>query len=126
MSDDPSKLPDTPPLPEAAASLPRRRRTLRRMMLLAGFVFFLLAAVVVGLFFWASSDSFESLVRKRIVDVLQVSTGGRVEIASFHWHLLSLEAEAGGIVLHGTEVPGEAPYATIDRLRASITILGFF
>jgi translocation and assembly module TamB len=126
MSDDPSKLPDSPALPDAAASPPRRRRTLRRLFFSAGFIALLLAATIVGLFFYASSDSFEALVRKRIVDVLQQSTGGRAEIASFHWHLLSLEAEASGIVLHGTEAPDEAPYATIDHLRASISILGFF
>ena len=61
-----------------------------------------------------------------MVNLLQQSTGGRVEIASFHWHLLSLEAEADGIVLHGSEAPGEAPYAAIDRLRASFSILGIW
>jgi translocation and assembly module TamB len=94
-------------------------------LLSAGLIALLVAAAVVGLFFWASSDSAEALVRKRMVTVLERSTGGRVEIASFHWHLLNLEAEAGGIVLHGTEAPGEAPYASIDRLRASVSILGF-
>jgi translocation and assembly module TamB len=103
-----------------------RRRHLRRLLFSAGFIAFWSPAAVVGLFFWASSDSFEALVRKRMVNLLQQSTGGRAEIASFHWHLLSLDAEADGIVLHGTEAPGEAPYATIDRLRAGVSILGFW
>jgi translocation and assembly module TamB len=125
MSDDPSRLPDPPALPDAAAPPRKRRRYLRHLLFSTGFVALLIAVAVVGLYFWASSESFESLVRKRMVAVLQESTGGRAEIASFHWHLLSLEAEAGGIVLHGTEAPGEAPYATIDHLRASVSILGF-
>jgi translocation and assembly module TamB len=97
---------------------------MRRLFFSATFITFLIAAALGGLFIWASSDSFESLVRKRMVHFLQQSTGGRAEIASFKWHLLSLDAEASGIVLHGTEGPGELPYAAIDHLHASISILG--
>jgi translocation and assembly module TamB len=125
MSDDPSKLPE-PPASDAAAPPRSRRRHLRRLLFSAGLIAILVAGAVVALFFWASSDSFATLVRKRMVIVLQQSTGGRAEISSFHWHLFSLEAEAGGIVLHGTEASGEAPYAAIDRLRASFTILGLW
>ena len=125
MTDDPSRLPETP-LPADADARPRsRRRYWRHLLFSATFIALLVAAAIVGLFIWASSDSFEALVRKRMVHLLQQSTGGRAEIASFKWHLLSLEAEAGGIVLHGTEAPGEIPYATIDHLRASVSIFGF-
>ncbi len=124
MTDDPSNLP-SPPASDAAAPPRTRRRFLRHIFFSAGFIALLVVAAIVGLFIWASSDSFESLIRKRMVTLLQQSTGGRAEIASFKWHLLSLDAEAGGIVLHGTEAPGETPYATIDHLRASVSILGF-
>ena len=40
--------------------------------------------------------------------------------------LTDLEAEAGGIVIHGLEDPGEAPYAQVESLRVRISILGFF
>ncbi|MGC9159739.1 MAG: hypothetical protein ACP5FH_12210, partial [Terracidiphilus sp.] len=86
----------------------------------------LLAALLTGLYFWASSASFEDFVRARMVHALESATGGRVEIASFHWNLLHLEAEADGLVLHGREAAGEAPYAQIGRLRAQISILGFW
>jgi len=125
MRDDESRFPDPPSLPDAIAPPRSRRRYLRRVLFSAGFIALLIAAAFVGLFFWASSDSFEALVRKRMVHLLQQSTGGSAEISSFKWHLLSLDAEAGGIVLHGTEAPGEIPYATIDRLRASVSIFGF-
>ena len=47
-----------------------------------------------------------------------------MEIASFHWHLLTLEADAGGVVIHGLEAPGEAPYAQVEHLRVRISMLG--
>lgn len=120
MSEDKSNRPDSPASPRS------RRRYIRHLLFSAGFITLLVAAALVGLFFWASSDSFEALVRKRMVTLLQQSTGGRTEISSFKWHLLSLDAEADGIVLHGTEAAGEAPYATIDRVRAGFSILGIF
>ena len=36
-----------------------------------------------------SSAQFEDLVRKRLIAELEQATGGRVEIASFHWRLLA-------------------------------------
>jgi len=66
----------------------------------------------------------EGFVRKRLVAYLEEATGGRVEIATFHWRLLDLEADAGGLVIHGREAAGEAPYAQAERLRAQISILG--
>jgi len=56
---------------------------------------------------------------------LETATGGRVEIASFHWRLLSLEAEADGLVIHGLEAPGEAPYAQVEQVRVRFSVLGF-
>src|ERR1700675_3592969 len=76
-----------------------------------------LTAIVAAVWFWASSAEFENLVRKRIVAQLETATGGRVEIRSFHWRLTDLEAEAGGVVIHGLEDPGEAPCAQLHTLR---------
>jgi translocation and assembly module TamB len=36
-----------------------------------------------------------------------------------------LEAEAGGLVIHGLEAPGEAPYAQVERVRVRFSVLGF-
>jgi translocation and assembly module TamB len=83
-------------------------------------------AVVAGVGFWLSSATFEELVRERLVHELEESTGGRVEIGSFHWHLTGLEAEAAGVVIHGLEGPGEAPYVQVERLRAGVNVLGFW
>ncbi len=101
-----------------------RRFFLRHLPLtVAGLVAFL-AVSLTGLYFFASSARFENLVREQIVSQLETATGGRVEIASFHWNLLRLEAEADGVVIHGLEAPTEAPYAQVGRLRVRLSLLG--
>jgi translocation and assembly module TamB len=85
-----------------------------------------LAISLVGLYFLASSARFENFIREQIVQQLETATGGRVEIASFHWNLLHLEAQADGVVIHGLEAPGEAPYAQVGRLRVRLSLLSFF
>ena len=85
-----------------------------------------LALLAVGLYFVASSSAFENVVRKRLIASIEELTGGRAEIASFHWRLLHFEAEADGVVIHGLEDPGEAPYAKIDRLRVVFSLRNLF
>jgi translocation and assembly module TamB len=111
----------------SAPCTPEKFRRLRRFFLrhlplsLAGAVI-LLALATVGAYFWASSADFEDMVRQRLVANLESATGGRAEIASFHWHLLSLEAEVDGLVLHGREASTEAPYAQVDHLRVGFSV----
>ena len=120
-------VPDPDPDPEEAP----RPRKLRRFLLrhvpltLAGLLA-LTALTAVGLYFWMSSAQFEGIMLKRLIAAIEQSTGGRVEVASFHWRLLHLEADADGLVIHGSEGPGEAPYARADRLSASVSLLGFW
>ena len=102
-----------------------RRFFLRHLPLSLAAVTILLAATLAGLYFAASSAAFENYVRRQMVNRLETTTGGRVEIASFHWHLLSQEAEADGLVIHGLEAPGEAPYAQVEHMRMRFSVLGF-
>jgi translocation and assembly module TamB len=114
---------------EPAAEKPRpsrlRRFFLRHLPLTVAAALLLLAFTTVCLYLWASSASFENIVRVQIASKLETATGGRVEIASFHWHLLHLEAEAGGLVIHGLESPREAPYAQAEHVRVRFSILSF-
>ncbi|MDR3751997.1 MAG: translocation/assembly module TamB domain-containing protein [Terracidiphilus sp.] len=123
MSDLESTLSATPSPPRPSRL---RRFFLRHLPLSVGGLVVLLALAVVGAYFVASSARFEGMVRQRLVAALESATGGRVEIASFHWHLLNLEADAGGIVIHGLEDPGEAPLARIEHLSVRISVLDFF
>jgi len=130
MSEQESSPESTPPeTPDP--SRPRNRTRLRRFFLrhipltmAAGFI--LLTLVTLGLYFWASSSTGEAFVRKHLIFVLERATGGRVEIAAFHWNLLNLDAHASGLVIHGLEAPGEAPYAQAQDLRIRLSLLGFF
>ncbi|MGD0547127.1 MAG: hypothetical protein ABR991_04790, partial [Terracidiphilus sp.] len=126
------RLPAEAPAPEPSRqAAPRRPSRLRRFFLrhlplsLAGGIV-LLAVTLVGLYFWASSPGFEDFVRRQMVAKLETATGGRVEIGAFHWHLLSLEAEADGVVIHGREAPGETPYAQVEKVRVGWSKLGFW
>ncbi|MFP5249768.1 MAG: hypothetical protein ACLGP3_08075, partial [Acidobacteriota bacterium] len=102
-----------------------RRFFLRHVPLSIGALVVVLALLAVQLYFYASSTRFQNVVRERLTASLSNLTGGRVEIASFQWRLLHLEAQAGGIVIHGREAPGQAPYARIARLHATLSIFGF-
>jgi translocation and assembly module TamB len=112
--------------PEAPRPSRLRRFFLRHLPLTVAAATVLLAVTLTGLYYWASSPGFENFVRRQMVAKLEAATGGRVEIGSFHWHLLSLEAEADGVVIHGLEAPGETPYAQAERLRVRLSVLGFW
>jgi translocation and assembly module TamB len=111
--------PDLPPVR-------RKWRWKRHLSISSGALLTILIVTAVGLFYWSSSAAFEETVRGRIISELEDLTGGKVEIASFHWDLLHLRAEADGITIHGLEAASEAPYAHLDRLRIRAGILGLF
>ncbi len=102
-----------------------RRFFTRHLPLGAGGAAVLLAAALVGLYLWACSPQCEHLLRRWLIVQAEAVTGGRVEIASFTWCPLRLEADAGGITIHGLEGRGEAPYAHIASLRVHLSVLGF-
>jgi translocation and assembly module TamB len=106
-------------------TMPKPRRRRRLLWNTAGVAVGLIA-VVGALLLWAGSDQFQNIVRARLEQQLQAVTGGRVEIGSFHWRLLQLEAEAGGVVIHGDEPASEAPYAQVQRLRVRLSVLGLW
>lgn len=124
MSEPESTLPIPAEPPRPPSRL--RRFFLRHLPLSVAGLGVLLTVTVVGFYFGASSARFEAFVRNRMVAWLEQSTGGRVEIASFHWRLLHLEADADGLVIHGLEDPGEAPYAQVEHLRVRLSVLGFW
>ncbi|HZP03688.1 MAG TPA: translocation/assembly module TamB domain-containing protein [Terracidiphilus sp.] len=116
--------PDAPPRPPRK-KWSRLRRFLTRHVpftIAGGLVLLVLATV--GAYFYMSSAGFENFVRGRLIASIERLTGGRAEITSFHWRLLDLEADASGVVVHGLEAPGEAPYARIEHLHVAFSVLG--
>ena len=117
------------PQGEPEAPVLRKRSRLRRFFLrhlpfsIAGLIV-LLALATVGAYLYMSSQGFENLVRGRLVAEIESMTGGRVEIGSFQWRLLDIEADVDNVVIHGLEGAGEAPYMRIGHLRVDFSVLG--
>jgi translocation and assembly module TamB len=119
-----SQMPPAPDVSEENLKRPpSRRRYLRHLFWGGSGLFVLLMVGAVAVYLVASSETFENVVRKRLITQIETATGAHAEIRSFHWKLLKLEVEASGIVLHGREGQGEAPYAQAASLRLAVSIL---
>ena len=126
MTEPESTLPVASEPPQTTRRSRLRRFFLRHLPLSLASLVALAAISILILYVWASSPRFEEFVRKRMIAQIEQSTGGRVEINSFHWDLLNLQADADGLVIHGLEAPGEAPYARIQHLQVKFSLLGFW
>lgn len=120
-----SESPDSSGLAPSRVPSRLRRFFLRHLPFTVTGALVLLVVAAAGAYVVASSAGFENLVRKSLITRIESFTGGQVQVAAFHWRLLHLEAEADGIVIHGTEDSGEAPYAQIASLKATVSIFGF-
>ena len=100
----------------------RMATTLRAM----GIVAIVVIAVVGAALWYASTPQFANRVRSEVIDILERSTGGRVELAKFSWHLTKLEVEVDGLTIHGLEGPSEVPYAHLDKLLIRAKIISLF
>ncbi len=78
-----------------------------------------------GLGWYLRSPQFADLVRRKLVATLEDATGGRVELAAFHWKLSQLAFEADNLTIHGLEGPEQLPYAHIDRALVRLHIISF-
>ena len=87
----------------------------------------LLVIVLVGGFAWYSTTKdFQNRVGREIVTVLEDATGGRVEVQGVAFSLWHLAIEVDGLVIHGLEGPGEAPYLSADKIFVRVKITSFF
>jgi translocation and assembly module TamB len=103
---------------ELTAIPPRRRWWKYLLLFTAGFLL-----VVLALLLYINTDSFQSLVRRRIIAEVERITGGRTEIASFHTTPFRLQVEVRDITVHGRESATEVPLAHADRIVARLKII---
>ena len=68
------------------------------------------------------SNGFFERVRQRVVAEMERSTGGKVELETFHLYWRTLTAEVGGLVIHGTEPAAEAPLLRISKIRIGLKV----
>ena len=86
-----------------------------------------LVAVLFGTFAWYSTtNDFNRRVGAEVVKVLEDATGGRVELRKISFDLRQLAIEADGLVIHGLEGPGEAPYLSVDKIELRVKLLNLF
>ncbi len=126
MSTPPNSGPDEAVRPQTAAPGRPRRRTNRVALLALLSLLGLLVILATGLAWYAGTASFQSRVRRAVIAQLEKSTGGRVTLAHFGWHLAHLEFTVDDLTIHGLEAPGQVPYAHVDRLYVRLRILAFF
>lgn len=88
------------------------------LVALAG-LFLLLIAVAV----YVTTDSFQALVRRRLVEQIEHITGGRAQIASIHTVPFRLQAEVRDITVRGRESADDIPLAHADGIVARFKIV---
>lgn len=85
-----------------------------------------LLILIVGVFaIYSTTDDFSRRVSKILVSTLEESTGGRVEVQKVRFSLFHLAVEVDGLVIHGLEGPGEAPYIAADKLMVRVALKNF-
>ena len=99
---------------------PRRRRRFWTYIL---FLMLTVVFVLAGAAWYMTTDSFQSLMLRRIVAELERITGGQVEIQSLHTVPFRLQVEMRGLTIHGREPAGEVPYVQVDSLSARVKII---
>jgi translocation and assembly module TamB len=82
-----------------------------------------IAAIVFAAF---ESGLAERWLRGYLISKIAQSTGARVEIGGFHFHIWGLSAEIDNLTLHGLEGANEPPLFHADRVDASARIVSVF
>ena len=94
------------------------RRWWKYVLILAGVGFIGALALLVYL----NTDSFQSMVRHRLVAQLERVTGGRVEVTGIHTTPFLLQVDVRGVTVHGRESASEVPLAHVDRIVARLKV----
>jgi translocation and assembly module TamB len=101
-----------------SSAKPVRRRWWKYWLL----AFALAAVAIVGVSIYVNTNSFQSLVRRRLVAEVERITGGRVEIASIHTIPFRLQVEVRNITVRGRESATDVPLAHADGIVARLKI----
>jgi len=98
---------------------PKRRKWWHSLLIVTalGWLFAGIAA------WYVTTDSFQQMVRHRLILELERITGGRVELASIHTVPLQFRVEVRDLTIHGSEGPNQVPYAHVDRLLAQVKVI---
>ncbi|HET7871241.1 MAG TPA: hypothetical protein VFL42_01945, partial [Terriglobales bacterium] len=95
----------------------------RRFRVLRWSIALLLFASFAGIVLYLNSEAFHAALRARIVTEMERATGGKVELESLEWRLISLHFEARGLTIHGREPAGEVPYFHAAQITADARLV---
>jgi len=113
------------PHEEKAAPAPKRHRMRKIVAWVVGSLSLLLVVLLAGGAYYTGTADFQRRVGGEVVSVLEDATGGRVELRHISFSLWHLAVEADGLVIHGTEAPGEMPYLSADKILVRVKIYTF-
>ncbi len=123
MSDDANVRPPQEPVssapdgvPEGAVPVKKRHRLLRGLAWIGLVLVGLVAVLALVATWYTGTDDFQRRVGGEVVSTLENATGGRVELRYLSFNLWHLAIEADGLVIHGTEAPGEMPYLSASKI----------
>lgn len=129
MSEETGALPPEPRLPtkdvEVTPPKKKKSKVLRVFGWAAVSVVALVAVLLVAATWYTGTADFQRRVGGEVVSTLENATGGRVELQHITFSLWHLAIEADGLVIHGTEAPGEMPYVSASKifLRLHINVI---
>jgi uncharacterized protein involved in outer membrane biogenesis len=90
----------------------------KSLLILAG-----LAGVgALALAVYVNTESFQGMVRRRLVAEIERITGGRAEVGSLHTIPFRLQVEVRNITVHGRESASDAPLAHADSITARLKL----
>ncbi len=101
-------------------------KIVRGLAWFAGSLLLLIILLFAGFAFYSTTADFQQRVGKEVVSVLEDATGGKVDLKKITFDLWHLAIEADGLVIHGLEGPGEAPYLSAEKIMVRVKIISFF
>ena len=110
---------------QATETRPRRaawKTAARVLAWIAGSLLLLVVLLLGALAWYSTTPDFGRRVGKEVVKVLEDATGGQVELGRISLNIWHLAIEADGLVIHGLEGPGEAPYLAADKILIRLKI----
>ena len=78
--------------------------------------------LAIGLLIYVNTESFQALVRRRLVAEVERITGGRAEVGSIHTTPFRLQVDVRNLTVHGRESATDVPLAHADRIIARLKI----
>jgi translocation and assembly module TamB len=121
----PEDTPQTAPMEISRKQRSTAGRILRGAAWAIGSLVLLVVLLLAGFAWYSTTADFDRRVGNEVVSVLENATGGKVELRQISFDLWHLAIEADGLVIHGLEGPGEAPYLSAEKILVRVKIISF-